>query len=326
MTTAALEHGRVAVGEVLSRAYERPISVGALRTESSPFATLFPVDVLHVSLDGGEELSLWVKQLGDEQSDHPDKHCREREIRIYEELFAGRDLPVPRFYGWRFNERTGRRDLYLEHVDDWNLKYQDLSHWYRSAERLADLHASFAGRADELADRDFLLRFDAAYFEEWAGRAVEAVGHRIPELAEAMGVLVARFDRAIEVLAGQPSTLVHNDLAPKNVLADRSCDPARICIVDWEMAGIGCGLMDLVHLKYGFAYESNPGRRLCDAYCSRLAGTGLLPGGARELRRLFAACEVQKAVNRLAYRKQWNIPVETVAAWIDEGARFAAEL
>jgi aminoglycoside phosphotransferase (APT) family kinase protein len=326
MTTAAPDHARLAVEEVLTTARGRSVAVASLRTESSPFATLFPVDVLQVELDDGEELSLWLKQLGDEQADHPDKACRDREIRIYEELFAGTDLPVPRFYGWRLNDGTARRDLYLEHVDDWNLKYQDLSHWYTSAERLADLHAWFAGRARELADADFLLRFDAAYFEEWASRAVEAVGHRIPVLAEAMGALVARFDRAVEVLAAQPPTLVHNDLSPKNVLADRSSDPARICIVDWEMAGIGCGLMDLVHLKYGFGEGSESDRRLRDAYCARLAGSGLLPSQPHELRRLFAACEVQKTVSRLAYRKQWNISVEIVAAWIDEGARFAAEL
>ena len=318
MTVAA--DPAAAVEEILPRARGRAARVVSVRAEPSPFATLFPVDVLHVELDGREELSLWVKQLGDEQSDHPDKACREREIRIYEELFAGTDLPVPRFYGWRSNAATGRRDLYLEHVDDWNLKYQELAHWYRAAERLADLHAHFA----DIEPRDYLLEFDAPYFEAWGERAVEAVGHRIPELAAAMRDLVARYPRAIEVLAGQPRTLVHNDLSPKNVLADRSSEPARIAIVDWEMAGIGCGVMDLVHLKYGFTPDED--RLMRDRYRARLAGTGLLPGSAREVDRVFAACEVQKTVNRLAYRREWNIPVETVAWWIDEGARFASEL
>jgi hypothetical protein len=309
------------VEDVLTSARGRPTRVAAVRAEASPFATLFPVDVLHVSLDDGEELSLWVKQLGDEQSDHPDKLCRDREIRIYAELFAGHDeLPVPRYYGWRPNAETGRRDLYLEHVDDWNLKYQELTHWYSAAERLADLHARFAG----LDDRGFLLRFDAAYFDDWAERAVAAVGYRIPELAEAMRSLVARYPRATAVLAEQPPTLVHNDLSPKNVVVDRAEEPPRVCIVDWEMAGVGCGVMDLVHLKYGFPPEED--RLMREAYCSRLAGTGLVPDDPRELERVFAACEVQKAVNRLAYRREWNIPVETVAAWIDEGARFADRL
>ena len=46
---------------------------------------------------------------------------------------------------------------------------------------------------------------------------------------------------AADLLAEQPPTLVHNDLAPKNVIADTSANPGRTCIVDWEMAEWGAG-------------------------------------------------------------------------------------
>ena len=37
---------------------------------------------------------------------------------------------MARYYGSRWNVETERQELYLEYVDDWNLKYHDLEHWF----------------------------------------------------------------------------------------------------------------------------------------------------------------------------------------------------
>src|SRR5207237_7099752 len=134
---------------------------------------------------------------------------------------------------------------------DWDLRYQGLEHWFAAARGLARLHAHFAGRAGELAACDFLLRLDGDYLRGWAARARDVAGGYDGPLAAALARVVAGYGPVCEVLARQPPTLVHNDLAPKNVLADRAHRPARICVVDWEVAGVGCGLLDLVDLKYG---------------------------------------------------------------------------
>jgi aminoglycoside phosphotransferase (APT) family kinase protein len=308
------------VEQVLRAAPGRPVGVSSVRTRPSPFATLFPADVLTVELEGGSEVSLFRKRLGTEQSDHPDKQRRDREVRVYEALLGDDRLPVVRYYGSRWDEATERREVFLEYVDDWNLKCQGLEHWFLAAHRLAELHAAFAARTEELLAYDFLLRLDAAYLHQWADRAVSVVGDRSARLAAELARVMAGYGPVAEMIARQPPTLVHNDLAPKNVLADRSSDPARICFVDWEMAGVGCGLMDLVVLKYGL--DPADDQTMCSVYCEALAGTGLLPPSRQDLERLFVACELQRSVYRLAHSAAWKIPIERVDQWVTEARQF----
>ena len=311
---------QLTVEQLLARALGRPVTFRRLRREPSAFTTLFPAEVLSAELEGGGEVSVFVKHLGQEQSDHPEKQCRDREVRIYEELLRDADLPVPRYHGVIWNEASGRLEVYLEHINDWNLKYQGLEHWFTAARRLAQLHAHFAGQSEKLRASEFLLRFDADYFSEWAERALSVVQNLSAELGAALKRVTSNYDRVTAILTGQPLTLVHNDLSPKNVIADRSCRPARICFVDWEMAGIGCGLLDLVHLKYGLDRESD--RTMCAMYCDALADTTLLPATPDGLARLFAACELHKTLYRLSFAKTWQLPIERTAQWVAEAGQF----
>jgi aminoglycoside phosphotransferase (APT) family kinase protein len=312
---------RLTLERLLARAQRRPVRVTNLRREPSPFATLFPVEILSLSLEGGERVSLFVKRLGSEQADHPEKQRRDREIRIYEELLGQGDLPVVKYYGHTQSRASGQCELFLEYVDDWNLKYQDLQHWFCAARRLGQLHAHFATQAERLLACDFLLRFDANYFREWAARALAVVAAQSAGLAAALSRVVANYDRVACLLGLQPVTLVHNDLAPKNVIADRSTSPSRICFVDWEMAGVGCGLLDLVDLKYGLDPASD--EWMCAGYCEAVAGAGLLPSSREALEGLFAACELHKTFYRLAFSQTWGVSTERVAQWVAEAQRLS---
>jgi aminoglycoside phosphotransferase (APT) family kinase protein len=265
-----------------------------------------------------------VKHLGPEQADHPDKQRRDREVRIYEELLGEGGLPVPRYYGSAWDEASGRRQVFLEHVADWDLRYQSLEHWFTAARSLARLHAHFAGRAGQLVACDFLLRLDAHYLHGWAERAVDVAGGYATDLAAALARVVSSYGRVCEVLARQPPTLVHNDLAPKNVLADRSHDPARICFVDWEMAGVGCGLLDLVDLKYGLDPASDQAMGV--SYRAALEGSRLLPDDPGEMDSLLAACELHKTAYRLAHSRSWRLPFDTVARWVAEAGQLLARV
>jgi len=128
---------------------------------------------------------------------------------------------------------------------------------------------------------------------------------------------------AVDLLAEQPPTLVHNDLAPKNVIADTSTGPGRTCIVDWEMAGVGCGLMDLAHLTYGL--PPREAERMLDLYGEELSGTGLLPAGD-ERRRLLASCQLHGALYRLAHAEVWRLPLERVGEWIADSEELNREV
>jgi hypothetical protein len=315
---------RLTLERLLQDTQGRHAKISSLRREPSPFATLFPAEALSVSFESGDELSLFVKHLGPEQSDHPDKQRRDRETRVYEELLGADNLPVPRYYGSNWNETTKRREIFLEYIDDWNLKYHDLEYWFIAARRLAQFHAYFATRAEKLLACDFLLHFDTSYLYEWADRALSVLRDQSEELAKELALAVGSYDRVAEILARQPLTLAHNDLAPKNVLADRSTNPARICFVDWEMAGVGCGLMDLVELKYGLDPVNDQKMRM--VYCAELAGTDLLPSCPEDRSSLFAACELSQTVYRLAHSKSWNLPIARVAQWVSEARQLVMRI
>jgi thiamine kinase-like enzyme len=313
------------LGALVQRMIERqlggPAAVRLVERRPSRFATLFPAEVLTIEIDGGERTSLFLKHLGaEEQRDHPEKRCREREVRIYERLLVDRSLPVARFYGAEWNAASRRFELFLEYVDDLTLNYQGFEHWLEAARRLAHLHALFADHARTLLDCEFLLRLDARHFMEWADRALAVVGARSADLAAKLGRIVDRYDPVVALLAAQPLTLVHNDLSPKNVIADRSRSPARICFVDWEMAGIGCGVIDIVHLAYGL--DERDDRKLRSVYCEELAGTDLVPAGRQERGSIFAACELHRVLHRLAHIDYWNTPLERVERWVADVHRL----
>jgi aminoglycoside phosphotransferase (APT) family kinase protein len=308
--------------DLVARSLGPKVSVQSVTRETSPFVTLFPAEILTLGLSDGRTLRLFLKHLGAEEADHPDKQRRDRELLVYQQLFRNEaDLPVPFYFGSRAGGgASARYDLYLEHIDDWALKYHALEHWFTAAARLADMHAHFAVRAEELRACDFLLQLNQAYFAAWADRAQTAVGEQSGVLGDRLGIIRARYGLACDLLASQPVTLVHNDLACKNVIADRSCTPARICIVDWEMAGAGCGLLDLVHLKYGLAPADDA--RMIAAYRQTLGRSGLLPDSDREFARLLAACELHKTLYRLAHSPAWKLPLESIEQWVAESEAF----
>jgi hypothetical protein len=310
----------VHVARILRQALGRVVRVDALTRQPSAFVTLFPAEVLSVSLDDGTRLRLFLKHLGPEQPGQPDKRRRDREPRVYEVLLRDPGLPVPRCFGSRWNAATARHELYLEYVDDWPLRYHGIEHWVTAAHRLGAFHAHFAGKADVLRSCDFLLRLDREYFAAWAGRACAAVAEQSAEFANRLQDTLASYGRACDLMADHPPTLVHNDLAPKNVLADRSTMPARIFLVDWELAGVGCGLLDLVHLKYGL--ETDDERELLRAYRRAVASTGLLPQDQGDFERLLTACELHKTLYRLAHSPAWNLPLATIAQWVTDAAGF----
>jgi aminoglycoside phosphotransferase (APT) family kinase protein len=311
------EHVRRQIEELLASHAGWSGSVRSVVASPSRFAHRSAADILTVELEDGVTIRLFRKRRGPEEAAHPDKLIRDREPLVYSELLSGAVLPVPTFYGWSSDEAAGRHDLLLEYIDGWSLQYQDLDHWTTAARWLARLHAEPALRGDRLERHGFLLRLDAAYLRAWAERAVTAAGAVSATLSRRLERVVADHGAIADLLASQPPTLVHNDLAPKNVIADVSRAPARICFVDWEMAGVGCGLIDLAHLMHGLSPDDEA--RMRAAYCAELAGAGLLPTG-RELGRLLSACALHNAVYRLAHVRAWGIERGAVARWIDDAA------
>ena len=298
--------------------------VTAVRRRPNPYATLSPTERLELELSSGEAFAVFVKRLGVRQPGHPDKREREREPLLYESLLADPGLPVPRCLGVGRDGAGRAQELYLEHLDGLDLRYRGLEHWYAAAARLADLHRRFAARGKLGRGRDFLLALDERYFRKWAERAVAATAAIHDGAAARLARLAERLDPAAALLAAQPPTLVHNDLSPKNAMAAEHLEPPRIAFVDWELAGAGCGALDVVHLAHGLDPEAR--RRLFDAYWLRLEGSPLAIEDRGERAALLAACELHKTLYRLAHATSLGSDAATVGRWVEEAEFWRARL
>lgn len=299
--------------------------VTAVRRTANPYATLSPTEVLELELGSGGAVAVFVKRLGVGQPGHPDKREREREPLLYESLLADPALPAPRCLGVGRDGAGRARELYLERLDGLDLRYRGLDHWYAAAGRLADLHRRFAGTAELDRARGFLLDLGEGYFLEWAERAAAEVAAVDADAAAELARRVEPLEPVAALLAAQPATLVHNDLAPKNAMTVEAGEaPPRVAFVDWELAGAGCGALDVVHLAYGLEPEAR--RRLLDAYWRGLDGSPLGGGDPPERERLIAACEVHKTLYRLAHARGLGGDRTTVARWVEEAAGWRREL
>ena len=85
--------------------------------------------------------------------------------------------------------------------------------------------------------------------------------------------LVGIYDRAIERLIRLPSTLIHGEFYASNILVQETREGCRIRPVDWEMAAVGPGLIDLAALTSG-AWAERERTEMAAAYHDALLSEG----------------------------------------------------
>jgi aminoglycoside phosphotransferase (APT) family kinase protein len=122
----------------------------------------------------------------------------------------------------------------------------------------------------------------------------------VAALAPAAQVAFAR-------LARLPRTLIHGELYASNVLVSGD----RIAAVDWEMAAIGPGVIDLAALVTGWDPDSQ--RRIVAAF-------GEVAPADR------AAARLALALQWLGWSARWDAPAEHRCDWLAEAREAASEL
>jgi hypothetical protein len=305
--------------QLLPSAVGKRAPVVSFTQRPNPYATLARSEILSVMFTDGGQCGVFLKQLADNDPAHPSKGRRDRELLVYRHLLKPHvgSLPVPRCLASHWNDASMTGWLALEYVDAWPLQHHALECWYAAARSLARLHVHFARRMGRLKAADYLLRLDGTYVRRWFDRAVNVAQGRDARLGDAMAHVASHGASVAALLWRHAQTLVHNDLAPKNVMAI-GADPPKVWIVDWEMGGIGCGLLDLVQLKDGLPPDAD--RLMRQAYCNELEAAAFLPKDPAEMDRLFAACEAFIVSYRVARSAPWQLPVKTIEAWIDRAA------
>jgi aminoglycoside phosphotransferase (APT) family kinase protein len=132
------------------------------------------------------------------------------------------------------------------------------------------------------------------------------------------------YDETIAPLAALPRTFVHGELYPSNVLVVRDQPRLRVCPVDWEMAAIGPGLIDLAALVGG--WDPPEQRRLVAAYLSGLPRDDSGSPGSETLSADLARCRLHLALQWLGWSADWRPPPEHAHDWLGEALGLAKEL
>jgi hypothetical protein len=222
-------------------------------------------------------------------------HDPRREPEVYRSLLSDAELGTAELEAAVVDPDRGRYWLVVEKVRGEEL-YQvgELGRWADAARWLARCHNYFAG-IDAL---DYLVRYDRQFFDLWPARAQ---------------VSLPGYEAVTTRLAELPTTLVHGDLYASNVLVG----DGRVCAIDWELAGIGPGVLDLAALTLGLPEVE--ASQLDEAYRHALERRPDRHSFATEL----ACARLHLAVQWLGWSPEWSPPPEHARDWRAELPRLA---
>jgi hypothetical protein len=296
------------------------------------YATSAPLEELRVSRDDGVEMELILKDLSrdrllrDARATKPVfLHQPEREVETYRGILAPEGIGA-RCFAAVAESDPPRHWLLLEKVPGVELwQVGELSVWEGVARWLGELHARFAGRIDELRGANpYLLEHSASWYRSWCERARAALARSDDPRASTLHDALDGYGEAIAPLVELPRTFVHGELYPSNVLVVRDDRPLRVCPVDWEMAGIGPGLIDLAALVGG--WDPPERGRLVAAYLSGLPEGDAVRPAPDTLSDDLARCRLHLALQWLGWSSDWRPPPEHAHDWIGEASMLAQEL
>lgn len=312
------------------RAQQPGLQIAGLSRRPYSYATSAPLEELSVSLKDGSDLQLIFKDLsrerllGDALAIKPrDLHEPERELETYRMILDSAGVG-PRFFAAVSTAEPLRRWLLIEKVRGIELwQVGELEIWERVASWLGEFHARFEGEVEGLRTSKVpLIEHTAGWFQDWRGRAQRSLSAsgdpRAPQLTESLD----QYEEVVAALARMPRTLVHGELYPSNVMVVQSESPVRVCPVDWEMAALGPGLIDLAALVGG--WEKPERERLVKAYARSAEAGGAAPFPS--LSADLARCRLHLALQWIGWSTEWVPPAEHANDWVDEALGLVKEL
>jgi Ser/Thr protein kinase RdoA (MazF antagonist) len=296
------------------------------------YATSAPLEELHIRMAGGEEMALIFKDLsrdrmlGDARATKPAfLHQPGREIESYRQILSPQGVGARCIAAVADADRA-RHWLLIEKVPGVELwQIGELGIWEEVARWLGGFHARFAGRLDDLrAANPYLLEHSGLWFRSWGERAREALARSTDRRAPALLRALERYDEAITSLAALPRTFVHGEFYPSNVLVVREEDPPRVCPVDWELAAVGPGVIDLAALVGG--WNAADRRRLTEAYLDGLDAAAESTPSPEAFAVDLARGRLHLALQWLGWSAEWRPPREHAQDWMGEALLLTREL
>jgi Ser/Thr protein kinase RdoA (MazF antagonist) len=344
MRTAETER-RAAVEGMLGEHFGRQVRVAHFERRPFAYQTSSAIDWIDVTLDDGTRLDLLLKDLSRAALQKtalrtkPDfLHEPLREIEVYRTVLVEGPPGPALSYGaavdadedryWLLLERVGGRELY---------QIGERPLWHAAAQWLARMHCQLAGRVDEIQRRAPLLHHDADFYRVWLTRAIEFETRKAQPRPRRWQRLVDRYDLVIERLVALPKTFIHGEFYASNVLVEESSNPhpaapegseterVRVCPVDWEMAAVGPGLMDMAALTAG-RWTDEDRTALLNAYLHGLEQYSNECCSLTDLQRDLDFCRLQMAVQWLGWSPDWTPPAEHTHDWLAEAMELAEKV
>jgi aminoglycoside phosphotransferase (APT) family kinase protein len=335
VTSAQTADLRAALEAALTEHEGAPASVVELHRRPHEYRTSFALEELDVTLAGGRTLRVMLKDLSRESLDANALRVKPallhdplREIEVYRDLLDAAALGTPAYHGASVDPARGRYWLFIENVAGpvlWQVG--EFAVWEEAARWLAQLHGVLAPSAVD-APRS-LLRYGPDLYRMWIERARDfARQDSTPWSDETKQTVIGlsdRYEPVIERVASLPRTIVHGEFYPSNVLVQNGGTATRIAPIDWELAGVGPGLLDLAALSAG---KWTPAERdgLARAYREAAAGSpaeAMLPA---DFDAALDCCRLHLAIQALGWDPRWQPPAEHRHDWLAESVRIAAEL
>ena len=288
-----------------------------LHRRASAYATSHPVENLRVRLERGGECEVVFKDLSPGSALAAARGIRPaavvhpaREILVYQHVLSRLPGFAPRFIAAATEEARGQYWLFVERVRGRPLwEHGRFGLWLRAAEHVGRLHAAARSAADA-AVRPALLRHDRAFHASWLDRALAYRGTR------AVQALRRVHARAIDEALARPGGLIHGECFASNVLV--RCGGEGICLIDWESAAVGWGLLDLAALAAGWPAAQR--EAMCSAYAS---GHGEKDAASA---RAMACARLLLAVQMLGWSRRWRAPRAHRLDWLAEAREAASEV
>lgn len=309
--------------------------IAQLERRPSAYHSSFVIEELDVRLHGGQQLQLLFKNLSREavlpgaRAAKPSfLHDPQREIETYRHILAPHGLSAPACYGAVMDPGSGRYWLFLEKVAGIELYQEgDFANWQQAARWLARMHQAFLGRVQELSGKARLIVSDREFFRLWPQRALEtqcaARLHGRDADLRALERLAGRYELVVNCLAGQPVTFLHGEFYASNILVQQRAAGLRVCPVDWEMAAVGPGLLDLAALTAGRWTEAE---RTALALAYHSEGARRANQDRDDFLRLLDCCRLHGCMQWLGWSATWSPPAEHRQDWLGEAIHLSAKL
>ncbi len=320
-----------ALDEILHRHNVEPGKVVRLRSTLCDDWTSFSLVDIEIDLDGGTVLRLLLKDLGLKNLHETARRIKPgflynplREIKTYEEILARNCLGTAHYYGSLVSSDEDRFWLFLEKVSGLRIcAVNDFCAWLEAARWLARLHARFMGEGITLRRSVPLLQHDDAFYRLWLERALTF--HSFEITRSVRESLMCIYDGAIERLIHLPSTLIHGEFFASNILVQETRAGWHIRPVDWEMAAVGPGLIDLAALSSG-AWAESDRTEMAAAYHDALVSEGTPGCTLDDLLLALDDCRLYLAIQWLGWAPDWSPPPESAHDWLGEAIALVGKM